>query len=93
MSDIDFQKVDSLRKSLGLNKKSMATILGVSRVTYHHWLAGNSNPRGKTYESLRGRLRKLLGIVRQEGWPPPELLSMDMGNRYAYVLARMNGEE
>jgi DNA-binding transcriptional regulator YiaG len=93
MSDIDFNTVDTLRKALGLNKKSMSTILGVSRVTYHHWLKGNSQPRGQVSERVRARLRKLVVIVRQEGWPPPQLLSMDAGARYAYVLELMNKTE
>lgn len=61
---------DELRQLTGLSVEALARMLGVSRVSYHNWLAG----RGITPEK-KGRLYKLLAVL----WRAKERFGDDLG--------------
>lgn len=84
---VNFAQVDTLRKHMLLTASDMASILGVSRVTYHGWVKGN--PIRKTnLTKVKARLRKLLAIV-QSGWPDSDVIVMSNKERVARLLERM----
>jgi len=77
---LDFARVEALRRHMLLTTNDMASILGVSRVTYYNWVKGK--PLRKTNdEQVRKTLRKLLSIIRDHGWPAPEVLGMEQPQR------------
>jgi DNA-binding XRE family transcriptional regulator len=80
MSNIDFTKVESLRRHMLLTKDDMASVLSVSRMTYYSWLEGK--PLRKANEQrVRGTLKKLLTVMTTHGWPMPEVCAMEQKDR------------
>lgn len=77
---LDFTKVESLRQHMLLRKEDMASLLGVSRVTYYAWVGGK--PLRKSNEAnTRAVLKKLLAVVTEHGWPTPTIRSMQQKHR------------
>jgi len=81
---IDFTKVEALRKHMLLTTSDMASLLGVSRMTYYGWVRG-APPRRANEEFVRGMLRKLLAIMAN-GWPMPEVIAADQKQRKERLL-------
>lgn len=80
MSNIDFTKVESLRRHMLLTKDDMASILSVSRMTYYSWVGGK--PLRKANEArVRDTLKKLLSVMTSHGWPMPEVCAMEQKDR------------
>lgn len=78
---IDFTKVESLRKHMLLTTADMATLLGVSRMTYYGWVRGQS-PRQSNDEAIRGMLRRLLTVMTEHQWPMPEVIAATQKARF-----------
>ena len=77
---LDFARVEALRKHMLMTSGDMASILGVSRVTYYNWVQGK--PVRKTNDAqVRRTVKKLLHIIRDLDWPMPEVLAMDQRDR------------
>ena len=56
--EIDFSKVEVLRKRLGLSTVDMAAAMSVSRMTYYLWVRG-----GNMHPSHARRVRKVVRIL------------------------------
>lgn len=77
---IDFTKVEALRKHMLLTINDMASLLGVTRMTYYGWVRGK--PLRKTNEaSVRVVLKQLLSVMVDDKWPTPEVIAMDTKQR------------
>lgn len=82
---LDFDRVEALRKHMLMTSGDMASILGVSRVTYYNWVRGK--PVRKTNDTqVRRTVKKLLHIIRDHDWPMPEVLAMDQPDRKNKLL-------
>lgn len=79
---LDFARVEALRRHMLLTTNDMASILGVSRVTYYNWVKGKAL-RKNNDEQVRKTLRKLLSVIRDHGWPTPDVLGMEQPQRKA----------
>lgn len=77
---LDFNRVDALRKHMLMTASDMASILGVSRVTYYNWTRGKKL-RSTSEAKVRRSVRKMLHIIRDHDWPSPEILSMTQPER------------
>jgi len=77
---LEFSKVESLRKHMMLTITDMASIVGVSRMTYHSWKNG-ANIRKVNDDKLRDTLRKLLQIMQDKGWPTPDVIVLEPADR------------
>lgn len=79
---IDFTKVESLRKHMILTGGDMASLLGVTRMTYHRWVQGRVPP--PRYNSkIKLVLKNLLSIMVDDKWPTPDVIIMDSKTRRA----------
>lgn len=77
---IDFAKVEQLRKHMLLTTKDMASVLGVTRMTYYSWIQG-AQPRKDKVDHIRLILKRLLAIMVEDKWPMPEVIAMESVNR------------
>jgi predicted transcriptional regulator len=84
-SGIDFAKVETLRRHMLLSVADMAKVLGVSRVTYYHWVKGGAI-RPANLKKLKGTLKQLLVLVTEKKWPTPEITVMDQPHRLQHLL-------
>jgi DNA-binding transcriptional regulator YiaG len=85
---LDFVKVEALRKHMLLTVKDMSELLGVSRMTYYGWLRGKTI-RKKNEEATRRMLRKMLTLVRDHHWPPPEVIAANQDLRKKRVTEEL----
>ena len=71
---------ENLRNVLQINVVDMASILGVSRVTYYAWLSGKPM-RSSKYQEIRGTLRRLVSVIKDKNFPTPEVTTMSYKQR------------
>lgn len=65
--EIDFSKVEVLRKRLGLSTMDMAAAMSVSRMTYYLWVhGGNMHPNHA--RRVRKVVRILLDLLKDKLW-------------------------
>ncbi len=77
---IDFVKVEALRKHMMLTTDNMASLFGVSRMTYYGWVKGK--PLRKTNDGMvRTVLKQLLAIMVEDKWPTPDVIAMEQPQR------------
>lgn len=76
MSDIDFDKIEALRKHLLISKRSMAKVYGVSRMAYYNWCKGKTQPKNKTLEGVIMTTKKLLRVMTDHDWPDSKVFEM-----------------
>ena len=81
---LDFAKVEALRKHMLLTTSDMASILGVSRMSYYGWVQGKAL-RKTNEEHVRAMLRRLLAIMAN-GWPMPEIIAASQKQRKARLV-------
>ena len=79
---IDPNKLELLRKRLLLSKSGMASIFGVSRVTYHGWLDGR-DMRKSNYDYVKSTLRRLVALIKDSDWPDEGVKAMTYQQRRA----------
>lgn len=79
-TDIDFTKVEQLRKHMLLTTSDMSKVLGVTRMTYYSWVKG-AKPRKDAIQSIRATLKRLLAIMVEHKWPMPEVIAMEPRQR------------
>lgn len=89
---IDFTKVEALRRHMLLTIGDMATILGVSRTAYYKWLNGGALRKNKEAD-VRVKLRHLLAIMTDHGWPTPEIIGMEPALRLPRLVALLREYE
>jgi hypothetical protein len=88
---IDFSKVEALRRHMLLTQANMASLIGVSRVTYHQWVTkGSVRLRGKNDEAIRKLLKQLLVVMTEHKWPMPEIIAVGAEQRYARLTELLN---
>lgn len=89
---IDFVKVEALRKHMLLTTDNMASLFGVSRMTYYGWVRGK--PLRKSSDiTVRTVLKQLLSVMVEDKWPSPEVIAMEQPHRKAHLdelLKRFN---
>lgn len=86
---LDFAKVEALRKHMLLTTSDMAELLGVSRMTYYGWVKGKPL-RKSNDESVRKMLKRLLAVMTDHGWPPPEVIAADQKQRKERLIEVLN---
>jgi len=86
---LDFTKVEALRKHMLLTTGDMSELLGVSRMTYYGWVRGKP-PRKANDEAVRAMLRKLLAVMTEHNWPPPEVIAADQKQRKERLVEILN---
>lgn len=89
---LDFAKVEALRKHMLLTTSDMSELLGVSRMTYYGWVKGAA-PRKSNDESVRTMLRRLLAVMKDHGWPMPDVIASDQRQRKQRLMALLNSEQ
>lgn len=82
---IDFDRVESLREHMLLSVADMATLFGVSRQTYYHWINGG-NLRPRSADKVRDTLRQLLFIVKAGHWPTADARNLTQKQRHERLL-------
>jgi DNA-binding XRE family transcriptional regulator len=89
---LDFAKVEALRKHMLLTINDMASLLGVTRMTYYGWVRGK--PLRKSSESVvRVVLKQLLSVMVDDKWPTPEVIAMESKQRKQHldeIMKRFN---
>jgi len=86
---LDFSKVEALRKHMLLTTSDMSELLGVSRMTYYGWVKGKSLRKAND-EAVRAMLKRLLTVMTDHGWPPPEVIAADQKQRKERLLEILN---
>lgn len=89
-NNLDFSKIEALRKHMLITTGEMASLLGVSRVTYYGWVRGQT-VRSKNADKVLSTIRILVSIVRDHGWPTPEILGLTQPMRKHRLLALVAG--
>lgn len=85
--DLDFVKIESLRRHMLLTVGNMAEFFGVSRQTYYTWLKGKEYPRKKKEQAVKAQVRKLLYALSQHSWPTPDVIASNQKDRFSKLLA------
>lgn len=91
-SPLDFSKIEALRKHLLLSPRELATLFGVSHVTYYGWMKGKPLRKSNAVH-VRKQLKTLLAIITDHEWPTPEAKARASGERFARlqkILATYN---
>lgn len=66
----------------------MATLFGITRMTYYSWMRGDVVIRSRNAARVRRVLRTLVRLVKDGHWPDPEVVAstyeerVEMLNRY-----------
>lgn len=81
---LDFSKVETLRKHMLLSTSDMATLFGVSRMTYYGWTRGKKL-RVKNDATVRRVLKQLLWVMTEHNWPTPEVIVADQKVRLQHL--------
>ena len=88
-NNLDFTKVEALRKHMLLTTSDMAELLGVSRMTYYGWVAGKP-PRKTNDAKVRAMLKRLLVVMTEHNWPAPEVIAASPQWRKQRLLELLN---
>lgn len=86
---IDFTKVEALRRHMLLTTGDMAELFGVSRMTYYGWVKGGSL-RKSNDATVRAMLKRLLAVLTDHNWPPPDVIAADQKQRKQRLLDVLN---
>lgn len=85
-NQLDFAKVEVLRRHLMLTTSDMSEVFGVSRITYYNWTKGTPL-RTKNLTNTKKIIRKLVAIVKEHNWPTEEVRQLDQKQRLQRLLA------
>ena len=77
---LDFTKVEALRKHMLLTTDNMASLFGVSRMTYYGWVRGKVL-RKSNETTVKAALKRLLNIMVEDKWPTPDVIAMEQPQR------------
>lgn len=77
---LDFTKVEALRKHMLLTTDNMASLFGVSRMTYYGWVRGKVL-RKSNETTVKAVLKRLLNIMVEDKWPTPDVIAMEQPQR------------
>lgn len=88
LNQIDFVKVETLRKHLMLTQSDMAQVFGVSRITYLSWIKGTPLRR-KNLANAKRIVRRILGLIKEHDWPTIEVRNLEHQVRLERLLAAL----
>lgn len=88
---IDFAKIEAVRGHLRVTQGEMAKAFGVSRLTYNKWVNG-APLRPTNAQRVRDVLRKIMGLIRAQQWPTPDVVALPPAIRCQRLLALLNDE-
>jgi AcrR family transcriptional regulator len=91
-NNIDMAMVDSLRRHMAFTAADLASAVGVSRTTYHNWLAGKPI-RDVNAERLRTVIRRMVAIAKSGEWDARVLDNLPKDQRRERVLALIDGHQ
>jgi hypothetical protein len=77
-----WDRVELLRKYLHLSQMEMASLLGVTRLTYFKWITAKAWPQGGNIEVITQMTGRLAAIVKAKKWPTPEAMGMSPKQRF-----------
>ena len=63
-----------------LTTNDMASLFGVSRMTYYGWVRGKEL-RKSNDATVRVLLKRLLNIMVEDKWPTPDVIAMEQPQR------------
>jgi DNA-binding XRE family transcriptional regulator len=89
---VDFTKVEVLRRHMLLSVTDMAKVLGVSRVTYYSWVRGKQ-PRMTNMARVKLKLKQMLSLLTEQGWPTPDVLEMEQQERVQRLIELLGQEQ
>jgi DNA-binding XRE family transcriptional regulator len=89
---VDFAKVEVLRRHMLLSVSDMAKVLGVSRVTYYSWIRGKQ-PRLTNMARVKLKLKQMLAVLTEQGWPTPDVLEMEQHDRVQRLIELLGQEQ
>jgi DNA-binding XRE family transcriptional regulator len=89
---IDINKVESLRTAMMLTNAQMASLFGVSRITYYNWRKGSGIARDSEH-AAKAVIRKLAGLYVSGAWSIPDVRVMTNKKRYAHLLSLLADPE
>lgn len=88
MTTVDFSLVEQLRERALLRKKDMATLFGVSSLSYINWIKGKPIRRTKAARVSRV-LSELVQIIQEHNWPDPATARLTGPKRFARLVELM----
>lgn len=91
-NNLDFAKVEALRKHMLLTIGHMARLFGVSRMTYHGWMKG-TKIRPTNLERVKKTLRELLDIMATHKWPTPDVIASSPKQRIDRLIELLNQDK
>jgi DNA-binding XRE family transcriptional regulator len=75
-----------------LSVTDMAKVLGVSRVTYYSWVRGKQ-PRMTNMARVKLKLKQMLSLLTEQGWPTPDVLEMEQQERVQRLIELLGQEQ
>ena len=63
-----------------LTTDNMASLFGVSRMTYYGWVRGKAL-RKSNETTVKAVLKRLLNIMVEDKWPTPDVIAMEQPQR------------
>jgi hypothetical protein len=72
-----------------LTVTNMATLFGVSRMTYYGWVSGKSIRKSNEL-AVRRVLKQLLSIIADEKWPTDEVVKASQTHRMQMLKERLD---
>jgi len=88
---VDFAKIEALRRHMRITQGEMAKVFGVSRLTYIRWVQGTSL-KPTNASRVRDTLRRIMGLVRAQQWPTPDVVALPADIRCQRLLALLDAE-
>jgi DNA-binding XRE family transcriptional regulator len=78
--DLLVELMEECRSKLKLRAEDMASILGVSRISYYKWRKGGTM-RPTTVKGVEATLRKIAHVMREHKWPTGPEMAMPAERR------------
>lgn len=89
-AQLNFADIDRFREyKLKINASQMALLLGVSRMTYWRWVEGKAIPSSAHSAKSREVLVALVRIIRERGWPTPDVSKLSYAQRFEKLLEEL----
>ena len=87
-----FKTVQNMQELLHLDVTHMALLLGISRQSYYDWRDGAS-PTEKRKQDTGVLMKSALDVIQSGHWPPEDIGSYNMKQRYERISLLMREDE
>lgn len=87
---LSYAKINLVRFNLGLSKRDMASLLGVSRQTYYNWASGGGI---KDETDILQRLQDVVRTAGEHDWSAEASTYTTSEQRKRRLLALLNQEQ